>query len=235
MCSWNSFPGSAAFWPPWFTQISLKIFDMGEFDDDGVSKPYFVMPLLPGRTLHDLIYPGAIPLSTSRCVDIISQACRGLQAAHEQGLLHRDIKPRNIFVMRDDAVKIIDFGVAHLVGNNSTGFRGTPLYMSPEQISFKQLTNRSDIFSLAVVCYETLTASHPFLRRADRKDSDIEIADAIAAHLPPLASELNPSVSRAVAQVVAKGMAKDTWSRFESAAAFSEALRKALRNESPCA
>ncbi len=209
----------------------VEIFDMGEFDDEGVSKPYFVMPLLPGSTLHDLIYPSAIPLAVPRCIDVISQACRGLQAAHERELIHQDIKPRNIFVMRDDAVKIIDFGVAHLGGGNSTGIRGTPQYMSPEQITFKGVTHKSDIFSLAVVCYEALTGSHPFLRRADRRDSEVEIAEAITTYLPPLASELNSSVNRSVAQVVAKGMAKDVWNRFESASAFAEALHRGLRNE----
>lgn len=211
----------------------VEVFDMGEFEEDGVAKPYFVMPLLPGSTLYDLIYPSAIPLSATRCVDIISQACRGLQAAHERDLLHRDIKPRNIFVMRDDAVKVIDFGVAHLIGGHSTGVRGTPQYMSPEQINFKPLNNRSDIFSLAVVCYEALTASHPFLRRADRRDSDFDIVEAITTYIPPLASDINPSVSRPVAQVVAKAMAKDVFNRFESASAFAEALQKALRNENP--
>ena len=209
----------------------VEIFDMGEFEEEGVSKPYFVMPLLPGRTLHDLIYPAALPLSAYRCVDIICQACRGLQAAHDRGLLHRDIKPRNIFVMHDDAVKIIDFGVAHLIGNKSTGVRGTPQYMAPEQITFRALSNRSDIFSLATVTYEALTAVHPFLRNPDRRDSDSDIATAVTSFVPPLASELNPAVSRTLAQAVAKAMAKDPWSRFESAAAFADALQKALRNE----
>lgn len=211
----------------------VEIFDMGEFDDGGISKPYFVMPLLPGNTLHDLIYPAGTPVPPQRAVDIIAQACRGLQAAHERELIHQDIKPRNIFVMRDDAVKIIDFGVAHLGGGNSTGIRGTPQYMSPEQITFKGVTFKSDIFSLAVVCYEALTATHPFLRKRDRRDTQSEIAEAITAYIPPLASEVNPSVSRAVAQVVAKGMAKDVWNRYESAAAFADALQRALRNENP--
>ena len=209
----------------------IEIFDMGEFDDDGVSKPFFVMPLLPGNTLHDLIYPSAIPLAPARCIDIITQACRGLQAAHERDLVHQDIKPRNIFVMRDDAVKIIDFGVAHFSGGNTTGIRGTPQYMSPEQLSFKGATHKSDIFSLAVVCYEVLTAMHPFLRHLSHRNSETEIAEAITNHLPPLASDLNPSVNRVLSQVVAKGMAKDAWNRFESAAAFAEALQKALRSE----
>jgi serine/threonine-protein kinase len=204
----------------------VEIFDMGEFEEDGVSKPYFVMPLLPGRTLHDLIYPAKQPLTASRCVDIMSQTCRGLQAAHDRGLLHRDIKPRNIFVINDDAVKIIDFGIAHLLDSQSSGVRGTLQYMAPEQIMMKPLTTRTDIFSLGTVCYESLTAVHPFFR-----ESEPDMAAAITGENPVLASELNPNVSRGLAQVIAKAMAKDAWSRFASANEFSEALQKALRNE----
>ena len=89
---------------------------------------------------------------------IITQVCRGLQAAHERGLVHRDIKPSNIFVMEDDTAKIIDFGVVYLAGSHSvTGQKGTWQYMAPEQIEMKPASPVSDIFSLGVVCYEALT------------------------------------------------------------------------------
>jgi serine/threonine protein kinase len=207
----------------------VEIFDMGEFEEDGVPKPYFVMPLLPGRTLYDLIYPSGKPLPVERCTDIISQACRGLHAAHECGLLHRDIKPRNIFVMRDDAVKLIDFGVVRLLGSQTIGAPGTLgtlHYMAPEQIAMKPLTARSDIFSLATVCYEALTGVHPFVR-----ENETETAAAVAEHMPPLASALNPQVNRPLAQAVAQAMAKDPRNRFESASAFADALQRGLRNE----
>ena len=207
----------------------VEIFDMGEFEEDGVLKPYFVMPLLPGRTLYDLIYPAGTPLPPQRCADIISQACRGLHAAHECGLLHRDIKPRNIFVMRDDAVKLIDFGVVRLLGSQTIGANGTLgtlHYMAPEQIQLKPLTGRSDIFSLATVCYEALTGVHPFIR-----NNDTETAAAVVESTPALASVLNPVVSRPLAQAVAQAMAKDPRNRFETAAAFGEALQRGLRNE----
>ncbi len=209
----------------------VEIFDMGEFEEEGVLKPYFVMPLLPGCTLYDLIYPSGTPLPVDRCTDIVSQACRGLHAAHECGLLHRDIKPRNIFVMRDDAVKLIDFGVVRLLGSQtigSAGTLGTLQYMAPEQISMKPLTARSDIFSLATVCYEALTGVHPFAR-----NSEAETAAAVAEHTPSLVCALNPLVNRPLAQAVAQAMAKDPRNRFESAAAFADALQRGLRNERP--
>src|SRR5206468_2038556 len=93
----------------------VEIFDIGEFEEGGHKKPYFVMPLLPGQTLDELIRKSSDRLTVARVVEIISQTCRGLQAAHERGLVHRDLKPSNIFVMADDSVKLIDFGVAHAV------------------------------------------------------------------------------------------------------------------------
>src|ERR1051325_5229442 len=163
----------------------VEIFDIGEFEEGGRRKPYFVMPLLPGMTLDDLIRLASHRLTVERTIGIISQACRGLQAAHERGLVHRDLKPSNIFVLEDDSVKVIDFGVAHMTSNLSTmGQKGTLLYMSPEQIEMKPLSAISDIFSLSVVCYEALTGRQPF--RCTREE---EIIEAILRQIPPAASE----------------------------------------------
>jgi eukaryotic-like serine/threonine-protein kinase len=205
----------------------VEIFDIGEFEEDGKAKPYFVMPLLPGTTLENFIKNASHRLTVERLVEIISQTCRGLQAAHERGLVHRDLKPSNIFVMEDDSVKIIDFGVAHMTDNHTTrGQKGTLLYMSPEQIEMKPLSALSDMFSLSVVCYEALTGRQPFQRaRGD------EIVDAILRQVPPSASELNPAVSQSISRVVHKGMAKQPWHRFASVRDFADTLNKALRNE----
>ncbi len=206
----------------------VEIFDIGEFEEDGKKKPYFVMPLLPGTTLDHFVRKASHRLTVERTVEIISQTCRGLQAAHERGLVHRDLKPSNIFVMEDDSVKIIDFGVAHMADTNTTrAQKGTLLYMSPEQIQLKPLTPASDIFSLSVVCYEALTGRHPFHRaRAD------EVVEAILNQTPPPASEVNSAVSQLVSRVVHKGMAKQAWHRFSSARELGDTLAKALRGES---
>jgi len=205
----------------------VEIFDIGEFEEDGANKPYFVMPLLPGKTLEELIRTGSTRLTVNRCVEIIAQTCRGLQAAHERHLVHRDLKPSNIFVMEDDSVKIIDFGVAHMADNHSTmSHKGTLLYMAPEQVEMKPTSALSDIFSLGVVCFETLTLRHPFER-----GSSAEVVSAILKRIPPPASELNPSVNGMISRVVHKAMAKQPWHRFSSAREFGEALQKAARNE----
>src|SRR5690348_17283725 len=91
----------------------VQILDLGEVEEDGQLRPFFVMPLLPGATL-DRIIKGAGQLTVQRSVDILMQVCRGLGAAHAQGLVHRDLKPANIFLMPDDSVEIIDFGLAHM-------------------------------------------------------------------------------------------------------------------------
>ncbi len=208
----------------------IEIFDIGEFQDEtGHKKPFFVMPLLPGRTLDELIRNDSHRLTVERVVDIIAQTCRGLYTAHESGLIHRDLKPSNIFVMEDDSVKIIDFGVAHTVDSHSrsSGFqKGTLLYMAPEQVLYKPVSPQSDIFSLGVVCYEALTRRQPF-----RGTTEEEVVNAILKTIPPPASEINPAVSQVISRVVHKAMAKQPWNRFDNAREFGETLRKALRNQ----
>jgi serine/threonine protein kinase len=207
----------------------VEIFDIGEFDDGGTKKPFFVMPLLRGQPLDALIRDASHRLSVERVVDIISQTCRGLQAAHEHGLIHRDLKPSNLFVMQDDSVKIIDFGVAHTINahSRSTGFqKGTLPYMAPEQTQFKPVSAQSDLFSLGVVCYEALTRRRPF-----RGTTEEEIVDAIQTSIPPTVSEINPAVNQTISRVIHKAMAKRAWNRFDSAREFGECLQKAMRNE----
>ncbi len=205
----------------------VDVLDTGEFEDAGQKKPFFVMPLLPGTTLDVLILKASPRLTAARVVEIIAQASKGLQAAHEKGLVHRDIKPSNIFVMDDDSVKLIDFGVVHLAGAQSAaGLKGTLPYMAPEQVDMKPATTASDIFSLGVVCYEALTGRKPFVR-----DTEMETIKALLHFIPPPASEINSSVSPLVSRVVHKAMAKQPAYRFSSARDFADTLQRAVRNE----
>ena len=192
-----------------------------------MKKPFFVMPLLPGATLAKFIETGSARLTVERAVAIITQVCRGLQAAHERGLVHRDIKPSNIFVMEDDTAKIIDFGVAHLAGAHSvTGQKGTWQYMSPEQIEMKPPSPVSDVFSLGVVCYEALDRTQTICPQnpgGNRRGG--------SAPFPPPITEINPAVSQFVSMVIHKAMAKAPIHRFSSARDFGDILQKAYHNQ----
>src|SRR5215467_11688220 len=161
----------------------IEIYDTGDSDDRGTSKPFFVMARLRGVTLAEIIKDSPQNLTVQRTIDIIYQVCRGLQAAHEKGLVHRDIKPSNIFVLEDDSVKVIDFGVAHLVSAETIGAKGTLYYMAPEQFEGRPITPATDIFSLGVVCFEALTRRRPF-----GGSTPDEIRAEILRTMPPPAS-----------------------------------------------
>jgi serine/threonine protein kinase len=205
----------------------IEILDLGELDEEGKRQPYFVMPFLAGTTLEKLIRTASHRLTVGRTVDIICQACQGLQVLHERGLVHGGLKPGNIFVTDDDSVKLIDFGIDRFSSvRRSAGQPPDLLYLSPEQVGQTPPTPRSDIFSLSVVCYESLTGRQPF-----RRIREEQIANAILRQTPPLASELNSGVDQAVSRVVEKAMAKPPGGRYSTAQEFGDALSKALPNK----
>jgi len=205
----------------------VEVRDVDVIEENRQRKPFFVMPLLRGATLADLIASASARLTLERIVEIATHVCRGLQAAHQRGLVHRDLKPSNIFVMDDDTAKIIDFGVVHLAGSKSiTGQKGTFQYMSPEQAQLKEITPASDLFSMGVILYEALTRRKPFAR----KTVD-ETMDAVINYMPPPVSELYPSINQSVSKVVHKCLAKRPIHRFTSARELAETLQKAARNE----
>jgi eukaryotic-like serine/threonine-protein kinase len=137
------------------------------------------------------------------------------------------LKPSNLFVMADDTVKIIDFGIVHLADNESrTGMKGTLPYMAPEQLELKSATPKSDIFSLGVVCYEALTGRKPF----DRPTAE-ELVEAIRHQMPIPVSDLNPNVNEQLSRTVQKALAKQPYHRFSSTREFAEFLQRSLRNE----
>ena len=206
----------------------VDIIETGQFDEAGQKKPFFVMPLLQGATLDQLIKNASQRLTVERTIDIMAQACRGLQAAHDQGLIHRDLKPSNIFVLDDDSAKIIDFGVVHLADNvrSITGMKGTLHFLAPELLDHKAPSILSDVYAMGVVCYETLTRRRPFAR-----SSYEETIEAIRTYIPPPVSDINGAVNDMVSRTVHKAMAKQPYHRFSSVREFAEVLRKALRNE----
>ena len=184
----------------------ITIFDLG--DDNG--RVYIVMELLAGATLADyMARPEAADLESK--LDLMAQVCDGLSAAHAAGIIHRDIKPGNLFVLNDGGLKILDFGVARLVTSSMTvkgHIIGTPSYMSPEQATGRDIDHRSDIFSAGGVFYWMLTGRKPFaasdLPSVLRK---VQLEDP-----PPLREHETPAP---LARIVFRALAKDPGLRYQ--------------------
>jgi serine/threonine protein kinase len=182
------------------------VYDFGEGDaaaEAGTGSPYLVMELVPGEPLSTLVSRDG-RLTPERTLDIVGQAANGLQAAHDAGVIHRDIKPGNILVTPDGVVKITDFGIsraANSVPLTQTGaIMGTAYYISPEQASGQSVTPASDIYSLGVVAYECLTGRRPF-----DGDTPVSVALAQVSQEPPaLPPELPAPVRDLVMQMLAK-------------------------------
>jgi serine/threonine-protein kinase len=186
---------------------------------------YLTMEYVEGTSLKSLIQSrGRLPVPVVLTVG--KQLCRALEVAHEQGVIHRDIKPQNMVVEPNGFLKVMDFGIARLAnppkgkGLTEAGMAiGTPDYMSPEQLSGLELDLRSDLYSAGVVLFECLTGRVPF--EAETPWS------LIAKHIeedPPNPRSLNPEVPEALSQVILKAMAKDKENRYQSAGEMHDAL-----------
>jgi len=220
------------FYREWGLQASIthpniaEIYDIGEMTHEGQVLPYFVMPLLPGLTLADLITKSSPRLTIERTAGMVIQICRGLQAAHDRGLIHRDLKPSNIFILDDDSVKIIDFGVAHAGVSAQTSVRGTLAYMAPELLEMKPASIASDIFAVGVLSYEAFARRRPF-----GGANDGEVSRAILREHPASLADLLPNMPMNLARAVHKALAKQSWHRYSSAKEFGDTLQKALHGE----
>ena len=178
------------------------IFEINETEDGQL---YLVMAHYEGETLKERIGRG--PLALDDAIDVATQVGQGLAEAHRAGIVHRDIKPANLMVTADGTVKILDFGLAKLVGvegvTQTAATVGTVAYMSPEQARGADVDHRTDIWSFGVVFYEMLTGKLPF-----DGDNLLAIAEAINQREPPVlvgrAASLNPVVSRALQKVAGR-------------------------------
>lgn len=206
----------------------IPIHAYGEID----GRLYLDMRLVEGSDLSDVIREGAV--KPARAVRIVEQVASALDAAHADGLVHRDVKPSNILVTAGDFVYLVDFGIARSVSPSATGLTaagtvvGTLDYMAPERFEGGPVDGRADVYALACVLFACLTGRRPFI--ADGT------AAQIWAHLyvaPPKTSSLNPAVPAALDDVIAKGMAKKPADRYATAGAFARAAAQAATTPAP--
>jgi serine/threonine protein kinase len=204
----------------------IPIHHYGEID----GRLYVDMRLVEGRDFQTVLADG--PLEPARAVRIVEQVARALHAAHQVGLIHRDVKPSNILLDGDDFAYLIDFGIARTIGETrmtTSGTVGTFQYIAPERLDDDAPEDaRSDVYSLACVLYEALTGLPPF-----RGNS---MAQQVAAHLntaPPRATTTQPTLSPEIDAVIATGMAKDPNNRYATTIELADAASNAITDRIP--
>ena len=208
---------------------------------DHEGRPFIVMELLEGEVLKDRLVRGALPTDT--LLDIAVQIAQGLDAAHGKGMLHRDVKPANIFLTRDGGVKVLDFGLAKLVSSTDadadtvdTTFDGADLtragaavgtvaYMSPEQVRGEELDTRSDLFSFGLVLYQMATGQQPFAGSTSGV-----VFEAILNRTPITPVQLNPDIPAHLESVINKALEKDRDLRYQHASGILSDLKRLRRD-----
>ncbi|MGB9203858.1 MAG: serine/threonine-protein kinase [Terriglobales bacterium] len=210
----------------------VGIFDIGE-DPDTLS-PYIVMEYVAGRSLEEILSTenASLPLHTT--LQFIQEVAEGLDYAHLQGVVHRDVKPSNIIIGEDGRAKIADFGIAQLnVPDSGRPGRtwGTPAYMSPEQLRGEPVDGRSDLFSLGVVLYRMLTGHRPF-----QGNSAVTVSLRVANQDPVPVTAFNTELPPELDCVIARAMAKNPAERYQTGMEMVldlERLRNGIDSESP--
>ena len=182
---------------------------------------YVVMGYYEGETLQSGIHRGQFPIN--EVIDVARQVAHGLSKAHERNIIHRDIKPGNIFITSDGTVKIIDFGLAKgsfgLTVTKSGTSVGTVAYMSPEQMRGQEVTPATDLWSLGVTLYEMLTGTLPF-----RGDYETAMMYSVTNETPPPMSSFRQDIPLELEMIVDKALKKDPHDRYQEASVMAEAL-----------
>jgi eukaryotic-like serine/threonine-protein kinase len=201
----------------------LRIHDLGEAD--GVK--FISMAFVEGEDLHHLLRTqGRLPVE--RALKIAQQLCEALDAAHSEGVVHRDLKPQNILMGKNDHVYVVDFGLAKSLEASSAGmtrtgqYLGTPRYMAPEQVEAKPVDKRTDLYALGLILFEMVTGDEPF-----KGDSTLQIMYRRVKEKPPNPKNLNPELPDYLVRTILRCLERDPTRRYQSAAEILADLRAA--------
>jgi serine/threonine-protein kinase len=207
----------------------VQVFDFGL--DESQHQHYIVMERVSGSSCAELLRDRG-HLDIEQAVDVITQACRGLDYAHRNGVVHRDVKPGNLLVSDNDVVKLADFGIARATDQSSItqvgSVLGTAAYLSPEQARGEEAGPRADLYSLGVVAYQLLSGRLPY-----EATSLSELALMQQRELPTPLAELNPRVPPELAEAVAMALEIDQEARPVDAAQFAKAIHDGARGLPP--
>jgi eukaryotic-like serine/threonine-protein kinase len=188
-----------------------------EFAEDEHGTPYIAMEFLRGRSLAGRISQEPL-LTLVQKLDIVTQLCTGLHYAHEQGIVHRDVKPANIWLMGDGTVKLLDFGIAKIAAStmtNTGSVLGSAAYMAPEQVAGREIDGRADVFSAGVVLYELLAGRKPF-----EAEAPTAVMMKIVKEDPVPIRTYAPDLPSTLVTAVNKALEKDPDRRFMHAGDF---------------
>jgi serine/threonine protein kinase len=203
----------------------IRVLDYGVYN----SIPYLVMDFAPNGTLRQR-HPAGSTLSLEVVVLYVKQIAEALFYGHEQGVIHRDVKPQNMLIGRNNEILLSDFGIAVIssssISRPTEDIAGTPVYMAPEQFEGK-LSRASDQYSLGIVVYEWLCGSPPFQEQATLVDTAIYRLTAS----PPSLRSKNPNIPSIVEKIVLKALEKDIHRRFGNVIEFAKALERAVSEE----
>jgi eukaryotic-like serine/threonine-protein kinase len=207
----------------------VQVFDFGF--DEHERQHFIVMEHVSGHSCAELLRDNG-PMEVDQAVDVITQACRGLDYAHRNGVVHRDVKPGNLLVSDSDVVKLADFGIARATDQSSItqvgSVLGTAAYLAPEQARGEEAGPRADLYSLGVVSYQLLTGRLPY-----EASSLSELALKQQREPPASVDELNPRVPPELADAVSTALALDQEDRPETAMLLGEAIAAGARGAEP--
>jgi serine/threonine-protein kinase len=204
----------------------VQVFDFGL--DEPTGRHYIVMEYIRGQSAAEILRERSI-LPVSEALAIVAHACRGLDYAHRNGVVHRDIKPGNLLRSEEGIVKVADFGIARNIGDESSitqvgSVLGTAAYLAPEQAHGEEAGPRADLYGLGVVTYQALSGRLPY-----EANSLTELALKQQREAPPLLNHLNPEVTPQLAAAVDRALALEAEDRFASAEEMREALADGAR------